>query len=154
MVELLIYFGLFLIIVSVAIAFIFWLINSDAKAKNDREVLNSANRIMGMIISETRNADKIYIATTSASQLSLKTSRYLGANEIYSYIDFYLCGTNICFKREFSNPIILNSEQDEVSALSFETVSSGGIPSVRINLSISRKNSTISLTSVAFPRKP
>ncbi|MDP2909921.1 MAG: hypothetical protein Q8N69_02530 [bacterium] len=159
MTELLVYLFVFVLISMIIIAFIFTLINSIIKAKVDKETLDNANRIMKIIISEIKEAEYIYTPTSSPNQLSLKTSRYAGSDENSSYIDFFLCGTNICFKKEFSDPIIINTEKVEVSNLVFEIISTGGIDSVKIILDINYKDegrpilaSSVNLMSAASIR--
>jgi len=161
-IELLVYLAVFVLITSVIIAFMFWLMKSNSRLRADREVFDSASRIMRMITLETKEAQAIYTPTYSSGQLSLKTGRYLGPNESSSYLDFFQCGTNVCLKREFSDPIILNSDKIEISGLNFEIILTNGIPTIQISFTAAYKNlggrpelsSSVSLEFAATLRKP
>lgn len=153
LVELLMYFAVFVIIITVVISFTFYLVNFNNKARAMRQGADSANKIMKIITSEIKEADAIYLPTTSPNQLSLKTIRYVAENESESYIDFYLCGSNICLKREFQEPVSLTSENIEVSGLQFSYLLNGTTPSVQIDLAINCGSVSVNLISTASLRK-
>lgn len=153
LVELLVYFAVFVIIITVVVSFTFYLVNFNNKARAMRQGADSANKIMKIITSEIKEADAIYLPTASSNQLSLKTIRYVAGNEGESYIDFYLCGSNICFKREFQEPVSLTSENIEVSGLQFSYLLNGTTPSVQIDLAINCGSVSVNLISTASLRK-
>ena len=65
-----------------------------------------------------------------------------------------------CFKKESQNPIVLNSQNVEISNLSFTYISSNGKESVKIGLTVNYLNpnnkpqyqSSVDLTSTASVR--
>jgi len=73
------------------------------------------------------SAKSIYEPTTSANQLSLETEKYISVGEESSYIDFVLCGTSVCFKKEFAEPSAINSDNIEIQNIIFEKVSSDSV---------------------------
>lgn len=160
LIEVLVYSAISFLMFTIIISFTFWLINSNRKVRAIKEVANNAHKIMKVITSEVKESQDIYTPTNNINQLSLKTTRYLPEGEAFSYIDIFLCGTDICFKRESQDPVILNSDNVEITNLSFEEVFTGNVSSVQINLTVSYKNpynrselrAVIDLTSTASKR--
>lgn len=140
LIEALVYLGIYISVLTLIISFVFWLANSNTRVKAVKEVSDNANRIMNIIVSEIRRSEEIYLPTTSDNQLTLRTKRYLPDGETFAYIDFFLCGAGVCFKREFQNPIVLNSDDIEISNLFFEKVVSNGVYSIQISLTVDHKN--------------
>lgn len=149
LVEVLVSLALFSIILLAVLAFFVSMNNSSQRTKADREVSENAKKVLDRIAFEIRAADSIYTPTTTSTQLSLQTTRYLPAGEISTFIDFFLCGTSVCIKRESQDPIALNSDSVEVTSLTFSQLNSGSNPSVKIDLSVSHNNSAINFTSTA-----
>jgi len=158
--EVLIYVGVLMILLTAIFSLLLWLVRSDIKAKVMREVLDNAKRSMNTMVYEIKEAKNIYNPTTSSSQLSLVTTKYLPGGETSTYIDFYLCGTQLCLKKESQDPTTLTSEAVEVKNLVFTKIISNEAPSIQINLTIEYKNpsgrpeysASISLTSTASLR--
>jgi len=144
-IELLVYVAV-LVTVTVAISsFFLWSNKANTKSKASREVLDNTNRVIEMISSEIKEADSIYTPTTvfdsSPGQLSLATTKYLPVNEGASYIDFYLCGTQLCMKKESQSSVAITSDRVEVSNLTFKQIAtSSSAFSIQINLTIRYKN--------------
>ena len=134
LIELLVYIAIFSIIIGVTVSFIFWLVQSNVKAKVMRETMDNAERIMRTMTKEIKEAKSIYSPTTSATQISLETTRYLPDGESMSYIDFYLCESlRFCFKKESQNPSYLTSDNVEVAILVFTQI---GTSSIKIDLTV------------------
>lgn len=153
LVEILVYIGVLVIILVAISSFLIWAIHSNTKTKVMRETLDNARRAMEIMNYEIREAKSIYTPTTTSTQLSLETIHYLPEGEKTSFIDFYLCGTQLCLKKESPNPITLTSDRVEVSNLVFSQIVTSGIPSIQINLQIDYKNqASITLTSTASLR--
>jgi type II secretory pathway pseudopilin PulG len=160
LVEILVYTSIFAILAIGIFSLLNWIMSSNNKAKVMAETLDNANRAMEIMVSEIKSAKDIYSPTTTATQLSLETTKYLPEGEYTSYIDFYLCGTRLCFKKESQDPIILTSDSVEISSLTFTKVASGTIPSVQIDLTMKYKNpsgkpeyqASVHLTSTASVR--
>jgi len=146
LIEVLVYIGILSIIVPAIFSFLIWSIHSSTKAKVMRETLDNARRAMEIMVYEIKEARTIYDPTSTSTQLSLETLHYLPGGERTTYIDFYLCGTQLCLKKESQNPIALTppialtSDKVEVSNLVFTQVVTGQIPSVQIELKIDYKN--------------
>ena len=118
-IELLVSISIFSIILLVMVSLLFSVNSSNSKTKAERETQENARRIMDTIIYEIKGAKSIYTPATTLTQLSLETTRYLPSDETNSFIDFFLCGLNLCFKKESQNPVILNSDSVEITSLSF-----------------------------------
>ena len=138
--EVLIYLSIAFVVLAVVVGFVFWLIDANNKNRVIVQTLNSAKRAMEIMTYEIRQAESVYTPTTFANQLSLQTLKHLAAGEKSSYIDFYLCGTQLCLKRESQSPIILTSPAVEISSLNFTYIVSGDFASVKIDLTASYKN--------------
>jgi len=120
--EILVYMAIFSAMILIIVASIFWVLGANSKLKAERELMDSASRALKAISSEILAAEGVYTPTTSASQLSLETERYALSGEQSSYIDFFLCGTDICFKRESQDPLAINSDNIEITNLEFADV--------------------------------
>jgi len=140
LVEILVYIGVLVIILVAISSFLIWAIHSNTKTKVMRETLDNARRAMEIMNYEIREAKSIYTPTTISTQLSLETIHYLPEGEKTSFIDFYLCGTQLCLKKESQNPIALTSDKLEVNNLIFSQVITGQIPSIQIDFKIDYKN--------------
>lgn len=139
--EILIYIVVFSMIIAVLFSFIVWLWNVSIKTQVMRETLANVEGAMARMTHEIRNAQSIYIPTTTSSQLSLEISRYLPEGESSSYLDFFLCSTQLCLKKEAQDPISLTSDKVEIKNLSFSQVTTGTTtPSIQINLEAEYKN--------------
>lgn len=134
------------IIITAVSAFFLWGIRSNTKIKAMRETLDNSTRAMETLTREIKEAKSIYTPTSVFDsldgQLSLETTKYLPARESTTYIDFYLCGTQLCLKKEFQDPIALTSDKVEVSNLVFSRIITNEIPSVQVSLNVDYKDST------------
>jgi prepilin-type N-terminal cleavage/methylation domain-containing protein len=146
LIEVLIYIAVLVIIITAVSAFFLWGIRSNTKAKVMRETLDNSSRAMKTITREIKEAISIYTETSTfdshPGQLSLETTKYLPAGERTTYVDFYLCGTQLCFKKESQDPIALTSNKVRVSNLVFSRIITNEIPSIQINLNIDYKDLT------------
>ena len=140
LVETLVYITVLMLIVTAVILLLAWLINSAVKSKVMRETLDNAKRSMEIMVYEIKEARNIYNPTSSSSQLSLQTIKYLPDGEESSFVDFYLCGTQLCLKKESKSPIVITSEAVKVENLTFTKVGSDSFPSFQIDITVSYKN--------------
>lgn len=139
--EILIYIAVFSIIIVVLSSFIVWLWHANIRTQVMREILTNVEGAMTRITYEIRNAQSIYLPTTTSSQLSLEISRYLPEGESSSYLDFFLCETQLCLKKEAQDPIALTSDKVEIKNLSFSQVATAiNTDSIQINLKAEYKN--------------
>jgi len=161
LVEILVYIAVLILVAGVIYNFLVWSITTNTKTKVMREALDNSRRAMEIMTAEIKKAKSVYTPATNSIQLSLETTNYLPSGEITSYADFYLCGTQLCLKREFQEPIALTSDEVEISNLVFTQVnSSSTFPSILVDLKVDYKNpnnrseyeATVNLTSVASLR--
>ncbi|MBZ9572046.1 type II secretion system protein [Patescibacteria group bacterium] len=142
--EILVYIAVLSIVIIAISSFLIWSIHSNTKAKVMRETLNNARRVMEMMTYEIKEAKSIYIPTSvfnsHPGQLSLETVKYLPEGEKNTYIDFYLCDTKLCFKKESQASFALTSDSVEIGNLVFSRVVSGETPSLQVDLKIDYKN--------------
>lgn len=145
--EILVYIAILSLILLIICSFIFWINSSNAETKGKREALENGRRALEIIIYETKGAKGVYTPTTTLNQLSLETYRYLPDNEDNTFIDFFLCGSRVCMKKESQDPIFLTSDSVEVEQLEFTQISTNGSLSIKIDLIIDQINliSTVSL---------
>jgi len=160
LIESLVYIGVLAIIVMAIFSFLVWAIRSSSKVKVMKEASDNARRAMEIMVYEIKEARNIYTPTSTSTQLSLETLHYLPGGENTTYIDFYLCGPQLCLRKESQDPITLTSDKVEVTNLVFTQVVTGQIPSVQIELKIDYKDpsnqpqyqASVNLKSTAYLR--
>ncbi|MFH1968296.1 MAG: type II secretion system protein [bacterium] len=147
------------IVILAATGFVFWFTYYNNKLKSERELLENSRNVMQGILYEIERAESIYTPTSSLNQLSLATYDYLPADEIKTFIDFFLCDSSrICFKKESQSPVFLTPDTVYVESLQFTQISTNGANSVKINLSARyntndpSQNFTVSLSSTGSLR--
>jgi len=139
--EILVYIGVFSIVMGVLISFIIWVTHSNIKAQAIRETSDNAREVLETMVYEIKTAKSVYIPTSTSTQLSLETLNYLPEGESFTYIDFFLCGTQICFKKESQIPVALTSDKVEIKDLNFTLIGNvTSTPSVQIALKADYKN--------------
>lgn len=134
--ELVVSIAIFAIILFTVAASFLSMNASNLKTTADRETLENAKRALEEMTYEIKSAKSIYTPTTTASQLSLETSNYLPSGETDTFIDFFLCGSAVCLKKESQDPVVLTSDSVNVTNLSFTQISTGNEPSVRVSLTV------------------
>src|SRR3989338_25315 len=146
-------------LISLAIMSFFISMNSsNLKTKADREAGENARSVLDQIVYEVKGAKSIYTPTTSSNQLSLETIKYLPDGENNTFIDFFICGSAICLKKESQNPVALTSNSTQVTGLTFTQIANVAFVSVKIDLTVTYPNSdpnaaaSINLTSTASLR--
>ena len=167
LVEVLVYTAVFVIIMVAVSSFLLWAIQLQARSNAMREVLENTERVMNRMVFEIRGAMGIYWPTTTSTQLSLQTPRYLPPDETFSYIDFFICENRLCLKKEPQNPptltppVALTSDNVEITNINFlEVATASSTPSMQITLTAKYKNpnnrpeldATVTLTSAASLR--
>lgn len=144
--ELLIYVSVLAIFVGSAVSLLLWVVRVNNKAADMRELMDNAQRIVEEISYQVRHAQSFYTPTTTSTQLSLETLNYLPPGESSSYLDFYLCGSQLCLKKESQKEIVLTSEGIEVSYLDFQIIATT-TPSLQMGLGLKFKDSSLNTTS-------
>lgn len=149
LIEILVYIAILSLVLFLVCSFIFWMNQSNAKTKAKREALENARRALEIMTYEIKGAKSLYRPTTASNQLSLETYRYLPNDEDDTFVDFFLCDSRLCLKKESQDPISLTSNNVEVELLEFTQISINGSLSIKINLTIDSINltSTVSLRS-------
>ena len=159
-VEIVVSLGILSIILLVIISFILWANYYGAKTRADSEVLENARRVLDVITYEIRGAKSIYNPTTTSDQLSLETEKYAPSGEDSTFIDFFICGSALCLKKESQDPIILTSDSIKIESIYFSEILNGTVPSVKIDITVNYQNqysddesyASISSTSTASLR--
>lgn len=118
-VEMMVYTALFVVVFIILTGFIVWVYQANIKSQAIREVANNTQRAMQVILKEIKESKSIYTPLTSSTQLSLETREQLPTQETSTYVDIFLCGDQICLKRESENVFALTSSKVTVSNLKF-----------------------------------
>ena len=156
--ELVIYIAVLSLVLLLASSFVFYFAKSNYQSAGDREVLDNARRVLEIMAYEVSGATGVYTPTTSATQLSLETSRYVPKGESTTYLDFFICQTRICEKKDSQNPIYLASDSVSVTSLVFNRISINGATSIKMTVTLRYKNTfngsqpSVTLTSTAALR--
>lgn len=140
--EVLISVGILSIILTLLITLMYQMNYMNFKTRTNDDALEAAKKIMETISYEIRGAKSIYTPTSSPNQISLETSRYLQEGETSSFIDFFICGSAVCVKKESQNPVPLTADNVETEKLEFLYIVNGPASSVKINIIIKKKNPT------------
>ncbi|MBU1015175.1 type II secretion system GspH family protein [Patescibacteria group bacterium] len=140
--EMVVYVAVLSILIGAVCAFLLWAVRIQHKTEALGEVNSSASQALHQMVQEAREADGVYIPTSvfgsHPGQLSLRTSKYIPPDEEYTYIDFFVCGDQLCLKKEEQSPIALTSELVEVQNFQVSQVGD----SVRITLRLAAKTSS------------
>jgi len=152
LVEVLISVAVFSLILLAVISFFLSMNNSNAQTKAAREAVENVKSALEKITYEIKSATSIYTPTTTQNQLSLETSRYLPSGEDSTFIDFFLCGTAVCFKKESQDAIAITSDSVQATSLVFSQISTEGAPSGSSSVQVSLTANNFSLTSTASLR--
>ncbi|MCH7604693.1 type II secretion system protein [Patescibacteria group bacterium] len=140
LIEILIYLVVLVIIMVTVSSFLLWMVRTTTKIQVVRDTVSNARHAMNVMTREIREADSLYTPTSTSTQLSLETRRNTPFGETTTYIDFFLCGSALCLKRESASPISLTTDNVEVADIEFVQVTTSSVPSVQIRLQIDYKN--------------
>lgn len=125
---------------SISVLFL-WTLQAHTKAQVLQETTSSAQFAMDRIIHEVRGAESLYLSTTTQEQVSFKTATSAPEEEVFGYIDFFLCQDALCIKKEQAPPLALTPNTVEVTNLSFIVISSDtNFPALRITMEVRHKN--------------
>jgi type II secretory pathway component PulJ len=133
MVEMLIYIATLVLVVGTVTTILVWMVRANSQVHVRNEVVANVEHALSVMTNEIRETQSIYTPTmTTSSQLSLQTQKNLPAGETSTYVDFFLCGTRLCIKRESQSPIAITSEKVEIQSLEFTKVQTGSASSMHI----------------------
>ena len=139
-IEIVVYVAVLGLLVSAIASFFLWASNVSAKNQAMAEVLNNVQRALSTITAEIRKAKTVYTPTTFTAQLSLETRDSLGVGETSGFVDFFLCGEQLCLKRESQPVLAITSDKVVVSYLSFTAINySSTTASVQVGLKVDYK---------------
>jgi len=138
--ELVIYLGIFIIIITTLSLFAITFIKAIHKSQIKKEVSLNAYSAMRTMLYEIKTAKNIYnpisIFDFNPGQLSIETTNNLPAGEQITYIDFYIDDDNkLYLKRENQEPQVLISEDLRMDNLQFEYIASSP-ESIRISITV------------------
>ena len=140
-IEFVVYIAVLAILGGAVSTLFLWTLKAHTKAQVLQETTFSAQLAMDRVLHEVREAESLYLPTTTATQVSLETKTSIPLGETAGYIDFFLCGEALCMKKEEAAPVALTSSSFEVTNLSFTTISTNTkFPSVQIQMTLEHKN--------------
>ena len=160
-IEFIVYIAVLAILGGAISTLFLWTLKAHTKARVLQETTFSAQFAMDRVMHEVREAESLYLPTTTATQVSLETATSAPPGETTGYIDFFLCGSALCMKKEEQVPFALTPNTVEVTNLSFTTISTDtDFPSLRVVMDVRHKNpnnrpeleASVILISTATPR--
>jgi type II secretory pathway pseudopilin PulG len=152
MVEMVIYIGALALLVGTVTALLVWLVRASSEVHVRNELATGVEHAFALMVNEIKEAKSVYTPTTTSSQLSLATSNNVPDKETSTYIDFFLCGTRLCMKREFQTPQALTSEKIIIQNLEFIPVQTGSAASAHIIIEASYLDASQTLQTTASLR--
>jgi len=140
-IEFIVYIAVLAILGGAVSTLFLWTLKAHTKAQVLQETTFSAQLAMDRVMHEVREAESLYLPTTTATQVSLETIASAPLGETTGYIDFFLCGTTLCMKKEEAVPLALTPNTVEVTSLSFTPISTNAdFPSLRVFMEVRHKN--------------
>ncbi|MCH7828737.1 type II secretion system protein [Patescibacteria group bacterium] len=140
-IEFVVYIAVLAILGGVTSTLFLWTLKAHTKTQVLQETTSSAQLAMDRVMYEIREAESLYLPTTTATQVSLKTKTSIPPGETLGYIDFFLCGEALCIKKEGEATLALTPNTVEVTNLSFTTISTDtDFPSLRVFMEVRHKN--------------
>lgn len=148
LVEVLIYVLLFAMILAAVSSLFILLLRTQSNIKAERDVALETQRIIGVVSREIQGARSVYAPTSvfdsHPGQLSLETPG--------GYVDFFVCGTQLCRKAEGQSPAAVSCSCVSMERLMFRHVVSGPFSSVEIDLTVSSNQANLQSIFTAAPR--
>lgn len=117
--EMVVYIGIVAVVLSTIFSLFMWILQLERKSRAIQELSFYTQNALRLITEEVQQADSFYTPTTNNSQLSLETANDAPEGEVYTYVDFYVCFSQLCIKKEGQDPISLFPPNLEVQTLSF-----------------------------------
>lgn len=136
LIEIMVYVSILSFVILSVISLFLWSNRTQAKARAITEVVSSSNRAIDIITGEITKSSGIYYPTSTTTQITLSTLHQPPDGETETYTDIYLCGTQVCLKKESQDPVAITSDAVYVNELRFLQISASTSPSVRITLSL------------------
>ena len=142
LIEMVIYVASLLLVIGAVSSILVWMARTSSEVQVRNELVAGLEHALSLMGNEIREAQSIYTPTTSSTQLSLDTRNNVPVGEVSTYVDFFLCGTRLCIKREFQAPQSLTADRLEIQSVAFTHVQTGGASSVHVVVTAARGNAT------------
>jgi len=140
-IEFMVYIAVLAILGGAVSALFLWTLQVHTKSQVLRETSSAAKVAMERVLHEIREAEGLYLPTSTATQISLETKTLMPPGESSGYIDFFLCDQALCMKKEEAAPVALTASSFEVTSLSFTTISTDtAFPSLQMIMTVEHKN--------------
>ena len=130
--EMVVYVAILSLIIAVVLGLLLWVLRVQIRIAAEKELVESTQAALTILKNEIGESESLYTLTTTSSQISLATRRNPPDGEDSTYVDFFLCGTRLCIKRESQNPLALTSENILIQNLAFEHIQTGSVSSIQI----------------------
>jgi prepilin-type N-terminal cleavage/methylation domain-containing protein len=144
LIEMLVYVSVLAILMIALSELFFWIVRNQNKIRAIHEATNDASLVIESIAKEIKSGQNVYLPTSvfdsDAGQLSLKTTAGLPQGETGAYLDFYLCQSRLCLKKEGQLPVALTSDLVEIKKLRFSRAVTGGKESIHLIVQADFKN--------------
>lgn len=153
LVEMLIYIAALVLVLGTVATILVWMVRSNNQVYVRNEVVENVEHALEQMTNEIREARGVYTPTmTTSSQLSLQTPKNPPAGETSTYVDFFLCGTRLCVKRESQTPQALTSKKIEIQSLEFTQVQTGLASSIHMVVEASYLTASATVQATASLR--
>lgn len=140
-IEFIVYIAVLAIIGGAVFTLFLWTLSVHTKARVLQETALSAQFAMEIVMREAREAESLYLPTSSATQISFQTKTFMPLGETTGFIDFFLCQDRLCMKKEEQNPVAVTSNTIEVTSLVFTAISTDtDFPSLQMIMEVRHRN--------------
>lgn len=141
MVEILAYIAIVGTLMAIISVFLLESLKLYARSRALRETFYNGKIALDAISNEIKLAKSIYTPSTSSSQLSLELAGTPETGEAVSFVDFFLCQSALCVKREGTAAVPVTSDTVEVTSLLVQPVGVAGVvSSAHIDVQLRYKN--------------
>ena len=161
--EMIVYVGLFSVILVITVSFILDVLGVYGKVQTKKAVVNEGESALNAMLKEIETSQSVYTPTSvfgsASGALALKTAHNIPSDETYGFTDIYLDNGKVWLKREGQSSLSLTSDRLLATALTFAHLDAGtNYESVKITINLESRfgkgnlKSTASFTSTATPR--
>jgi len=143
LIELIVYIAVLAVIGGAVASLFLWTVQAHTKSRVVQETTTGAQLALDTVLREVREAESLYLPTSTATQVSVKTANFTPVLEDTAFVDFFLCEDRLCMKKEGQSPVALTPDSIEVASLLFTYVSTDTeFPGVRVQLEARHRNPT------------
>ena len=152
LVEMLIYIVTLVLVVGTVTTILLWMVRANSQIHVRNELAENVEYALSQMAGEIREAQSVYTPTGTTLQLSLATAKNPPAGETSTYVDFFLCGTRLCVKRESQAVQAITSENIEIQSLEFTQVQTGVASSIHMEVEASYLTASTTMQATASLR--